>query len=212
MARLLAADPDTGVLLLKRLEPGLSLDSVDDDVAATSIAAEVMRKLRLPAPTDGGFPTVADWGRGFQRLRAAFEGGTGPFPPLVVDAAADVFMSLEATAEPAVLLHGDLHHGNILSSSGGTWLAIDPKGLAGEPAYEVGALLRNPSALYTSTSDPAAVTARRLSQLSEELGMDRQRLQGWGFSQAVLSAWWTYEDHGRVGDNALACAQWLRDA
>lgn len=212
IACLLAEDADAGVILIERLEPGLTLESLADDAQATSMAAAVMQKLWAPAPADGPFPSVADWGRGFARLRAAFNGGTGPFPAAVVDAAEEQFASLVASSAPAVLLHGDLHHGNILSATREPWLAIDPKGVLGEPAYEVGALLRNPAALYTSMPNPAAVTARRLSQLADELSFDRQRLKGWAFAQAVLSAWWTYEDHGHVGDKALACAQWLRDA
>ena len=212
IASLLADDPADGVFLLERLEPGLPLDSLADDVEATSIAARVMTRLWAPPPPVAVFPTVADWGRGFTRLRAAFDGGTGPFPSALVDSAQEQFTALVATSAPAVLLHGDLHHGNILSATREPWLAIDPKGVLGEPAYEAGALLRNPAALYTSMPNPAAITVRRLRQLSDELDIDRQRLKGWGFAQAVLSAWWTYEDHGRVGDKALACAEWLRDA
>jgi streptomycin 6-kinase len=41
------------------------------------------------------------------------------------------------------------------------------------------------------------------------LGFDRQRLVGWSIAQAVLSAWWSYEDHGRVGQAAIVCAESL---
>ncbi|MBA4180466.1 MAG: hypothetical protein C0506_07755 [Anaerolinea sp.] len=212
IARLLAEDAAEGVFVIERLQPGMALEQVADDVAATSIAASIMRQLWVPAPADGGFPTIADWGLGFQRLRSTFGGGTGPFPADLVDEAEELFASLLATSSPPVLLHGDLHHGNILSASREPWLAIDPKGVTGEPAYEAGALVRNPVALYTSMPNPAAITARRLSQLADELGIDRQRLKGWAFAQAVLSSWWTWENHGRVGDMALACAKWLREA
>ena len=208
--RLLAADESAGALLLERLEPGDALEGVDD-VEATSIAARVMRQLWRPAPPVHPFPTTADWGRGFARLRQRFGGGTGPFDEPLVAEAEEVFEALGATAGPAVVLHGDLHHGNILRS-GGEWRAIDPKGVVGEPAYEPGALLRNPLSLYTSMSDPRAVTSRRLSQLADELSFDRERLRGWAFAQAVLSSLWVLEDHGRVGEYALACAEWLRGA
>ena len=52
--------------------------------------------------------------------------------------------------------------------------------------------------------------ARRVDQLSAELGFDRQRLVGWGLAQAVLSAWWSYEDHGRGWEGGLACAEILQ--
>lgn len=210
--RLLEADEADGALLLERVEPGKPLEEAADDVEATSIAARVMQALWRPAPATHDFPTTADWGRGFTRLRRAFDGGAGPFPAALVDEAEDLFQELNATAASPAVLHGDLHHGNILDAGAGEWRAIDPKGLVGEPAYDVGALLRNPRSLYTTMPDPRQATARRVSQLADELGFDRERIRGWGFAQAVLSAWWTYEDHGKIGEFALACAGWLRDA
>ena len=211
IAALLDFDGDLGAMLLERLRPGEPLDARGDDVAATSAAAGVMRALWTPLPAGHGFPTVERWGQGFVRLRTAFVGGTGPFPAAMVDEAEELFASLSATAAPAVLLHGDLHHGNILSAQRAPWLAIDPKGVAGEPAYEPGALLRNPPDLH-DWPDAAASTARRVSQLADELALDRARLRGWAFAQAVLSAWWTWEDHGRLDEHGLACARWLAAA
>ena len=40
----------------------------------------------------------------------------------------------------------------------------------------------------------------------EELGFDRERIQGWAFAQAVLSACWTYEDHGYGWEGVMQLA------
>jgi streptomycin 6-kinase len=109
-------------------------------------------------------------------------------------------------AEP-VLLHGDLHHFNILAAERQPWLALDPKGVVGEPAYEVGALLRNPYPEFLTWPNLDRVLARRVNQLAEELGFDRERLVGWGFAQAVLSGWWSYEDHGHGWESGIALAE-----
>ncbi len=102
-----------------------------------------------------------------------------------------------------MLLHGDLHHDNILAAERAPWLALDPKGVAGEPAYEVGALMRNPR------PQPAEVLARRASILAEVLDIDRQRILGWSFAQAVLSAWWNIEDQGHGWEGAIEVAERL---
>ena len=96
----------------------------------------------------------------------------------------------------AVLLHGDLHHWNILSAGGDTWIAIDPKGVVGEREYEVGSLLRNPNDQIQHWPDLEARTRRRIAILAEVLGFDRHRLARWNFAQALLSIWWGYEDSG----------------
>jgi streptomycin 6-kinase len=209
IARLLEVDPDQGALLLERLQPGTPLDAADDDEAATAIAADVMRRLWRPAPAEHAFPTTADWARGFQRLRAQFDGGTGPFPTRLVEQAETLFGELLASGGEPALLHGDLHHGNILTDSPASWRAIDPKGLVGEPAYEAGALLRNPLPDLLAWPDPRRTLARRLDLLAESLDFDRTRLRDWGFAQAVLSAWWSFEDHGHGWEPAIACAELL---
>ncbi|MGI8927663.1 MAG: aminoglycoside phosphotransferase family protein [Tepidiformaceae bacterium] len=208
---LLEADVELGAFVLEQLEPGNTLEVNEDEAAAMAAAAGVMRQLWHPPPAGHSFPSVADWGRGFERLRAAFDGGTGPYPEALVREAEDLYASLLASSAQPVVLHGDLHHGNILAAGRQPWLAIDPKGVTGEPAYEAGALLRNPRPGLLSAPGARATLARRSALLSEELGIDRERLRGWSFAQAVLSAWWTYEDHGEPGQFALSCAELLRE-
>ena len=118
---------------------------------------------------------------------------------------------LTSATEP-ILLHGDLHHGNILAAKRQLWLAIDPQGIAGDPAYEMGALLRNPFPQLPPPTDLARIQTRRVEQLAEVLGFDRERIFGWGIAQAILSAWWSIEDHGQGWEHAIAYAQALLQA
>ncbi|HEX8499679.1 MAG TPA: aminoglycoside phosphotransferase family protein [Pyrinomonadaceae bacterium] len=210
-ARLLDSDAARGALLLERLEPGTPLAALceEDDAAATSAAAAVMRRLRRAAPQSHFFPTAADWGLGFARCRAHFGGGCGPFPSKLFEEAESLYAELVASSAAPVLLHADLHHDNILAAAREPWLAIDPQGVVGEPAFEVGALLRNPLPQLLKWPHPARVTERRIAQLSEELGLERERVRGWGLAQAVLSAWWSIEDEGELGEFGFATAEVL---
>jgi streptomycin 6-kinase len=233
--RLLDSDAARGVMLLERLRPGRPLVELPDDEQATRIAAQVMRQLWRPVPNGHSFPTVNQWAEGMRRLRRHFDGGTGPLSPRLVETAERLFDELLNSMAERVVLHGDLHHWNILSAertppwaaprpSGadtpcpplpaagaprGLWLALDPKGIVGEPAYEVGALLRNPIGQLLNRPHPERVTARRVDLLAEMLGFDRARMVGWGLAQAVLSAWWSIEDHGHGWEEAMACAEMM---
>lgn len=211
--RLLDDDRERGALLLERVRPGTTLIAIEDDGERTRIAARVMGRLWRPAPGAHRFPTVERWAAGLARLRARFDGGTGPLPPDLVDTAERLFVELIDSMGEPVLLHGDLHHENILCSEREEWLAIDPKGLVGEPAYEVGALLRNPLPwlFEQSRPRPAELTARRASVLAEALGFDRERILRWGFAQAVLSAWWCIEDAGGCWQDQIHCAEIIQD-
>jgi len=206
-ARLLEVDPANQVMLLERLEPGTLLLTLEDDEEAVGIAAGVMRALWRPVPSNHPFPSVADWGEGFARLRRHHDGGTGPFPSALVGEAEHLFSELNASAGAPVVLHGDLHHYNILATGARGWLAIDPKGLVGEPAYEVGAFLRNRLPLPLPNPEAGRITARRIDRFAMELGIDRARLRGWALAQAVLSAWWSLEDRGHGWEPMIALAE-----
>ena len=210
ICHLLELDLDRGAMLLERLQPGRPLTDLGDDEEATSAAAGVMKKLWRPAPPDHAFPTVSDWSRGFERLRRRFDGGTGPMPGKLVEEAESLFAELLASEEDTFLLHGDLHQENILSAGRGPWLAIDPKGIVGEAAYDTAALLHNPVGALDAP-DPKRLLDRRLDVLSGELGLDRARVRAWGLAQAVLAAYWGLEDGGRVWDEALAFARLLAE-
>ncbi len=201
--RLLDADDGQGVLLLERLTPGASLLSVAEDGRATQIAADVMRGLWRPAPAGHAFPTVAEWASGLGRLRERFGGGTGPLPPRLVGTAEALLRDLNGSATETRLLHGDLHHGNILAAGRAPWLAIDPKGVIGEPAFEPSAFLLNPR------PQTALTLTRRVDVFADVLGVPKGRVRGWGAARAALSAWWSLEDHGGGWEAAIAVAEAL---
>ncbi len=211
MARLLAYDLADEVMLLEDLQPGTVLTTMEDDERAISIAASVMRQLWRPVPSQHPFKTVFDWGKGFTRLRQHFGGGNGPIPAALLEEAETLYAELSASMATPVLLHGDLHQDNILAAQRQPWLAIDPKGLIGEPAYETGSLLRNPLPQILQVPQPGRLLARRIDQLAEELELDRVRIRNWGLAQSVLSAWWSIEDFGHVSETALACATLLAE-
>lgn len=210
ICRLLELDLGRGAMLLERVQPGKPLTDLADDEEATAVAAGVMKRLWRPAPPEHAFLTVYDWSRGFERLRRRFDGGTGPMPEKLVGEAESLFAGLLDSEGDPFLLHGDLHQENILSAGRGSWLAIDPKGVVGEAAYDTAALLHNPVGALDAP-DPKGLLERRLDVLSGELGLDRARVRAWGLAQAVLAAYWSLKDGGRVWDEALAFARLLAE-
>jgi streptomycin 6-kinase len=219
--RVLGVDEAQGSLLLERLLPGTGLHRLTDDETATRIAAAaVMRRLWRPLPATHRLETLEERGRGFERLRAAFGGGTGPYPRRLVEQAEHVFREYPKGVTPQVL-HGDCHHFNILLTrdrhqdagehGNEEWLAIDPHGVAGDPGYEVGAFIYNPGWPLDPLEqpDPGRAIARRVDVLAECLSWHRSRVRGWCLAQCVLSSWWTYEDHARFEPATLIVAQHL---
>lgn len=191
-AEVLAHDDAHHALLLERVSPGDPLDGRDD---ATSLAAalDLMERLHARAPAGHGFPTVRRWCQGLARHRAAF-GGAGPLPRDLFDAAESLAADLLAEAtDGGWLLHGDLHHANVLRDASRGWIAIDPKGVVGPRAYELCAWMRNPPG-FATTREAAARLARRVDQAAERAWVDRDVLVAWGLVEAVLSESWDVEE------------------
>lgn len=203
-------EEEVGVVLLERLEPGEQLVSLvrrGDDDEATKILAGVIKKLAGHAPPRK-CPSVADWGRGFQRY---VDSGDAQISGELIREAGIVYEAMVTSQGSTMLLHGDLQHYNVLFDQRRGWVAIDPKGVVGELEYEVGALLRNPGEQPDLLADRATVE-RRLKILTGLLPLDPERTLKWAFAQAVLSAVWTVEDGFPLEPNnsALQLANTLR--
>lgn len=205
--RLIHADEERGFLLLERLYPGEMLAEMKDDEKATHIAADVMQKIWRPMESGNSlsntqkqasgvqsFIRLSDWFDGLNRLRALFNGGTGPLNEKLVERTERSTRDFFAENQNPVLMHGDFHHYNVLSSKRG-WLIIDPKGVIGPACYEVGPLLINPWVDLINRQDCQQLTRRRIDILHERLGFERERIREWGLAHAVLSAWWGIEDN-----------------
>jgi streptomycin 6-kinase len=188
--RLLAHDAERGALLLERILPGNPLHQLQDEASATQTAASLMRRLWREPPAQHSFPTLSRWFRSLQILSAE----TTPIPGALIDRAKATFADLQAAAANPMIIHGDLHHENILYSDGTGWLAIDPKGVCGDPGYEVGTFMLNQLPGDASPLNLRGILTRRISIFAEALNIAAERLRGWAFCHAMLSAAWSLEE------------------
>lgn len=188
--RLLEADDEHCALLMERVVPGTPLAQLADDDDATAIAAEVMRAMWRPVPERHAFIPLARRLRAFERVRQMHGGGAGPLAEEILSRAEALAGELLASTPNERVLHGDLHHENIISAERAPWLAIDPKGLVGDPGFETGALMNNPYGRMETAMAPAQHFARRADILAERLGYPGERILAWSYTQAVLAVCW----------------------
>ncbi|MBI5151307.1 MAG: phosphotransferase [Candidatus Pacebacteria bacterium] len=208
VVKLLEADPENSIILLEQVKPGKPLSEIEDDEEATRILARVMKKLWKPLPEKHNFITIQEWSTAIPNLRKDFHGTTGPLPTYLVDKAEHLFYKLIVSSGKSVLVHGDLHHDNVLSSERDGWLTIDPKGIAAEPAYEVAAMIRNPYEKLKNISHLEPFLRRRIEILSKELDIHPKRIHEWCLAQTVLSAVWNVKST-KGADHAIRVAETL---
>ncbi|MFC0436841.1 aminoglycoside phosphotransferase family protein [Kutzneria buriramensis] len=179
-ARLLASD-DSGAMLLERLQPL-------EKPASIAEIGRLARRLAIPAPR--GLNSLADRARAWMVDVPKHAARLGhPLPSRVIDACVANVRDL-AVGQPDSLVHGDLHLGNVLR--GGEELkAIDPSGLAGDPAYELLPVLRDDWPAVMAEADPRRAVARRIAEFAEAAEVDRERVHRWTQARAAESALWS---------------------
>jgi streptomycin 6-kinase len=178
-------DDERYAMLLERAHP-TTLVEHDEDVVV--IAGDLHRRLRIPAPDD--LPRMSDQADAWEEeLRKDAAELDHPLPPYVLDAALAVVDDL-GRDQPEILIHGDFHPRNILRADREPWLAVDPKGYVGDPAYDATTFLRTRAAHQLGADDLINVLNRELELFAEAAELDPERIRRWAYLTMVRSAFW----------------------
>ncbi|NUR93823.1 MAG: kinase [Kribbellaceae bacterium] len=187
--RLHRRDDERYALLLERAHPEQLVDLGDND-AIPAVAGELSRRLAVRAPDH--LPRLSaradEW---YDEVRSGAADFPDALPARSVDAALNVVDEL-AREQPELVVHGDFHARNILRADREPWLAVDPKGYVGDPAYDGGTLLLPRVLAYLDADDLVKPLQRELEIFAEAAGLDPARVRRWAQFRTVQGAY-----HGR---------------
>ena len=188
-------------LLMEFLE-GPSLKSLvfkNQDDLATEIMCSVVQSLHsFTGEAPEGIPDLR------QHFQSLFIRARLDENPLIAEGARCV-EKLLISEKNKKLLHGDIHHENILYSTVKGWRAIDLKFLYGEATYDYANIFYNPLDLPNVTDKLNS----RLEVILKNSSLDRDRLLIFAFAYGCLSAAWSLEDR-EDPDHALRLAENIR--
>jgi streptomycin 6-kinase len=192
-ARLFSHDLQKGAFLMEEISPGFSLKSSfpQNDEFAVSTASHVMNILHTHSQRFKSFPTLEKW------LEPILE-ESSPIPTRDLSKARKITENLLNTQSEKVLLHGDLHHDNLLYKNSGDWIAIDPKGVIGERAYEIATFIRNPWPDVLYYPEMRLLLSQRFILFARLLDIDVVRLKEWSYVHCLLSAHWSTHNQQEV--------------
>lgn len=208
VVEVLEDDPATSTLLLERLEPR-TLDDLPDDVEATRILAELLTHLMVvPAPP------------GIRQLSDIAAGMIDDAPRLIPKLAdpAEQALTWQFVAQVTELLpesgdrllHWDLHYYNVMAAKRQPWLVIDPKPLAGDPAFELMPAVWNRWDDLVATGDLSQAIRDRFGLMLEVTGIDRDRALGWTAGRILQNVlWFTADGDTRIEAELKAVADAL---
>lgn len=185
---------EAGALLLEEVRPGTPLSEVEDEEAARLLFSTALKRLRGRALV-GTFPSLVRWTAALTTFSERLV-RTRHARATLIDRWRAAAGKLVATAPASALLHGDLHDGNLLRQDGDGYIAIDPKGVVGEAAYETAPFLMN---RWTRRADlPGSAMVLGAETLASDLGLAPARVLSWAGTHTALSLCWSWEDDRRV--------------
>jgi streptomycin 6-kinase len=206
VVHLLEHDRAHAALLIERCDPGGQLSDVADEDEANATAARLLARIWRPPPELHSFPLLEhEAARRAEELPLRWKALRRPFERTLLHTAVGAFTELGSSQEDPVVCHQDFHGGNVLRATREPWLAIDPKPLVGERAFDTAWLLRDRRASIVADAHPRRRMRRRLDLLAAELALDRERVRAWGVARAVA---WSL-DAGPVHGAHLECARLL---
>ncbi|MFG2923679.1 aminoglycoside phosphotransferase family protein [Streptomyces sp. NPDC048305] len=180
-------DDERFAMLLERVRTS-TLAEVEDNDEVMRVAGRLNRRLALPAPP--GLPRLREQADTWEeQLRKDAEELPHTLSRHVVDATAATVREL-GHVQPETLIHGDLHARNVLRADREPWLAVDPKGYVGDPAYDAGTLLKARALTLLEADDLRKAVHRALDVFAEAAELDRERVQRWAQFHAVQAAYW----------------------
>jgi streptomycin 6-kinase len=196
--RLLAHDPSRHALLLERCKPGTYLHAAGAEEALRVLVDLLPRLWKSADQRFRSLTEETEW----WTIRDEWAKTGRPFEEALVDATEHAFEKLVPTQGEQVLLHQDLHGGNVLAAEREPWLAIDPKPLAGEREFGLAPIIRS-----FELGHGKREVLHRLDFLTAELGLDRERARGWAIGQTIA---WSFG--GEYQSRHVETARWLLEA
>ncbi|MEV0092313.1 aminoglycoside phosphotransferase family protein [Streptomyces sp. NPDC050738] len=188
--RLLDHDPESGTMLLERLDEDRPLASVPDVLAATRVIAELLVRINaVKAPQ--GMRGLTDIAAGLlDRVPAVLDSlAEEAERRLLKDCEAALREVAAEAAADGQLLHWDLHFDNVLAARREPWLVIDPKPLTGDPCFE---LL---PALWNRWEEGRLL--RRFELMTDVMELDRERARAWTLARVLQGSLWRLEEGER---------------
>ena len=200
---MIKSDASLGALLLEEITPATTCKNLvwtGSDGEATQAIAEALLSLQHRSAGDAEFPHVREFLESLESLRTHV-------PEDLLGRTIGLLDQLTSDKSVDVVLHGDLHHDNVLNHNG-RWITIDPHGYIGPRGFEVGAMMRNPYDEFPK-GPIELILENRVAILSAMLPFTRKEIVEWSIIYTLIATAWSLDDHGEIPTEHIDIAKTL---
>jgi streptomycin 6-kinase len=199
---------DQGAVLMPFLDGDtLKHQKPYNDELATDFIGETLKQLhKAKIPNNVDFETLEH--------RFSFMNdytNTEKFPPILSRAKKLADYMVENFPQ-STLLHGDMHHDNIIHDTQLGWRVIDPQPIIGDLAYDCANTFKNPLDMTAFTHNKDRLL-KQADSLARILDIDPRRIINYAFIHGCLSSCWSHDYNNEKFQNlsALKTSQALEE-
>lgn len=128
---------------------------------------------------------------------------------LYMKKAKDICLSLDSKYFKKMLLHGDLHHDNILLSNNGEYKIIDPKGVIGDPIFDVPRFILNEQDDDISFEQNCLKIIKIIDYFENSLNIPNEVIKQCFFIEMTMANCWEVEDGAAPNLDCVAMAEYI---
>ncbi|MBR6666705.1 MAG: phosphotransferase [Lachnospiraceae bacterium] len=189
------------VYLMERIVPAHTLYESEPRNERIKIVSEIFKGLHKTDSSDSTFPTYTEW------FEAGKEGTKNRKDCeelyQYLDSAEQMLIDICQKYSRNFLLHGDLHHENILKNENGGYTVIDPKGVIGDPVFDLSRFILD-EFRDDLTSEPKDVVIDFVQKLGDGVGISCEILLRCLYIETVI---WLFREELANGESLEECRQ-----
>ena len=191
--------PEDGLYLMERIAPGTTLFEGTTRAGRIEIISNIFKELHHDAPESPVFPSYYDWFKSGE-LGTRARRDCDIFHPYL-EKAEKIILRISESYPRKLLLHGDLHHENILKSNNGGYKVIDPKGVVGDPVFDLSRFILD-EFRDDLTSEPKEVIIGFVQAVSAGVGIPGDVLLQCLFVETMI---WLFREELSRGASLQEC-------
>ena len=189
------------VYIMERIVPAYTLYESAPRNERIKIAGEIFKELHKTDLSDSTFPTYSEW------FEAGKEGTKNRKDCeelyQYLYSAERMLVDINQKYSRNLLLHGDLHHENILKNEKGGYTVIDPKGVIGDPIFDLSRFILD-EFRDDLTSEPTDVIIDFVQKLGDSVGIPCEILLRCLYIETVI---WLFREELAEGESLEECEQ-----
>ena len=189
------------VYIMERIMPADTLYESAPRNDRIKIVGRVFKGLHKTDIPDSAFPTYSEWFEAGKEGTKNRKDCEDLYQYLY--SAERMLADINQKYSRNLLLHGDLHHENILKNENGSYTVIDPKGVIGDPVFDLSRFILD-EFRDDLTSEPKDVIIDFVQKLGNSVGIPCEILLRCLYIETVI---WLFREELANGESLEECQQ-----